>query len=157
MKSKLGYARTGALLAAALSALVLSASTARADGPEGYPRSTVNIIVPFFPGGATDVVARHLAEALRVRWSKPVIVDNKAGASGEIGTAYVAKAKADGLTLLLGTQTALAVSPTLSKSIPYSVEKDFTPISMLVTTPLVLLASEKNGAKTAADLIRIET
>ena len=155
MKTKPGYARTGALLAAALFALALSASTARADGPEGYPRSTVNIIVPFVPGGATDVVARHLAEALRVRWNKPVIVDNKAGASGEIGTAYVAKAKADGLTLLLGTQTALAVSPTLSKSIPYSVEKDFTPISLLVTTPLVLLANEKSGAKTAVDLIRM--
>ena len=107
------YARR-ALLASVLVATVLSTSTAQADGPDGYPRSTVTIIVPFVPGGATDVVARHLAEALRVRWNKPVIVDNKAGASGEIGTAYVAKAKADGLTLLLGTQTALAVSPVLT-------------------------------------------
>ena len=147
--------RCAALLAVPMLAVALSASTARADGPEGYPRSTVTIIVPFVPGGATDVVARLLAEALRVRWNKPVIVDNKAGASGEIGTAYVAKARSDGLTLLLGTQTALAVSPTLSKSIAYNVEKDFTPISLLVTTPLVLLASEKSGAKNADDLFRL--
>lgn len=155
MTTKPGYARRGALFAAALFAMAFAASTARADGPDGYPRGTVTIIVPFVPGGATDVVARQLAEALRIRWNKPVIVDNKAGASGEIGTAYVSKAKADGLTLLLGTQTALAVSPTLSKSIAYSVDKDFTPISLLVTTPLVLLASEKSGAKTAADLFRL--
>ena len=146
---------SAAVLAASTLAIVLSTSAARADGPDGYPRSTVTIIVPFVPGGATDVVARLLAEALRVRWNKPVIVDNKAGASGEIGTAYVAKAKGDGLTLLLGTQTALAVSPTLSRSIAYSVDKDFTPISLLVTTPLVLLASEKSGAKTAIELIRM--
>jgi tripartite-type tricarboxylate transporter receptor subunit TctC len=140
-------------IAAALIA-VLTPLAAHATGPGGFPSGPVTIVVPFVPGGATDVVGRQLADALTQRWGQAVVVENRAGASGVSGTAYVAKAKADGRTLLLGTQTALAVTPLLLKTMPYDVAKDFTPISLLVTTPLVLLASEKSGVTSAADLVK---
>ena len=121
-----------------------------------YPGSgRVTIVVPFAPGGATDIIARLLADELGKRWSTAVVVDNKAGAGGSIGTEYVARAKGDGLTLLLGTQTALSVNPGLFKKISYDVEKDFAPITQLASTPLVLLAGTKSGARTVQELIAL--
>jgi tripartite-type tricarboxylate transporter receptor subunit TctC len=125
-------------------------------GLNGYPNTgRVVIVVPFAPGGATDIIARLMADELGKRWGTPVIVDNKAGAGGAIGTDFVARAKADGYTLLLGTQTALAVNPTLVKKISYNVEKDFAPITQLADTPLVLLASNKSGARNVQELVAI--
>ncbi|WP_245152382.1 Bug family tripartite tricarboxylate transporter substrate binding protein [Allopusillimonas soli] len=137
---------------AAVIACTAFSSGAIAQAPQGYPAGPVSIIVPFVPGGATDALGRLLAQALNERWKTPVVVENKPGASGVIGTDYVAKAQPDGLTLLLGTQTALAVTPSL-KSLSYNVKTDFTPISLLVTTPLLLLASDKIEAKSASALI----
>ena len=147
----------GALACAALSllcgavaaqplAVVPAVALAVTPGPAGYPQGgRVVIVVPFAPGGATDIVARLLAEELGKRWSTAVVVDNKAGAGGGIGTEAVARAKPDGYTLLLGTQTALSVNPSLQKKLAYNVDKDFAPISQLASTPLVLLASNKSG------------
>ena len=117
--------------------------------------SRVTIVVPFAPGGATDIIARLLADELGKRWATAVVVDNKAGAGGGIGTEFVARAKGDGLTLLLGTQTALSVNPSLMKKISYDVDKDFAPITQLASTPLVLLASNKSGARTVQELVAL--
>ncbi len=139
---------TGGIAAAAL-ALGVSGS-ALAQAPAGYPQGgRVTIVVPFAPGGATDIIGRMVAEELGKRWNTTVVVDNKAGASGGIGTEFVARAKPDGYTLLLGTQTALAVNPSLIKKLSYNVEKDFAPVTYLASTPLVLLASRKSGAADA--------
>lgn len=126
----------------ALKAAVLIASLgsvaafAQGTGPQGYPHTgRVVIVVPFAPGGATDIIGRLIADELGKRWGTAVVVENKAGAGGGIGTEYVARAKPDGYTLLLGTQTALAVNPHLLKKISYDVEKDFAPITELADTP----------------------
>ncbi len=144
-----------ACAAVAALACALPAQAQPAHGPAGYPAGgRVTIVVPFAPGGATDIVARLVAEELSKRWNNtPVVVDNRAGAGGGIGTEYVARARPDGATLLLGTQTALAVNPTLLKKVGYQVDKDFAPITALADTPLVLLASNKSGARTVPELV----
>ena len=140
------------MLAAAIALPAAFAQTAPATFPAG---GRVTIVVPFAPGGATDIIARLLADELGKRWGTAVVVDNKAGAGGGIGTEFVARAKGDGLTLLLGTQTALSVNPSLLKKISYDVEKDFAPITQLASTPLVLLASNKSGARTVQELVAL--
>ncbi len=143
------FALASSALAQGLS--TISAPTAK---PVGYPdASRVVIVIPFAPGGATDIVGRLLADELGKRWGTAVVVDNKAGAGGGIGTEFVARAKPDGYTLLLGTQTALAVNPSLLKKISYNTDRDFAPITQLASTPLVLLASNKSGARTLRELV----
>ena len=146
---------------AAVTATLLWTTGALAQTPalatgltNGYPKAgRVVIVVPFAPGGATDIIARLLGDELGKRWGTAVLIDNKAGAGGGIGTEFVARAAPDGYTLLLGTQTALAVNPSLMKKLGYNVEKDFAPITLLAQTPLVLLASTKSGANSVQELV----
>ena len=145
-----------AALTLGTAAIAQTAPPATATGPGGFPTTgRVVIIVPFAPGGATDIVARLVADELGKRWGTAVVVDNKAGAGGAIGTEYVARAKPDGYTLLLGTQTALSVNPTLLKKISYNVDKDFAPVTQLASTPLVLLAGNKSGARSVQELVAL--
>ena len=148
--------RSASGLLSGLVAALLAVSTAAvgADAPPGYPARPVTIVVPFAPGGATDIIARLLADELNKRWGKPIVVENRPGAGGGIGTEYVARTKGDGHTLLLGTQTALSVNPTLLKKIGYKVEADFAPVTLLASTPLVLLASNQSGLTSVQDMIK---
>ena len=142
------------VVAALAASSVFAQAPAPAAGPNAYPSmGRVVIVVPFSPGGVTDIIARLVADELGKRWNTAVVVENKAGAGGGIGTEYVARAKADGYTLLLGTQTALAVNPSLLKKISYNVETDFAPITLLADTPLVLLVSNKSGARNVQELV----
>lgn len=121
--------------------------------PAGYPGSgRVSFVVPFAPGGTTDIVARLLAQGLSKRWGTSVIIENKPGAGGNIGAEYIARSKPDGYNLLIGA-TSLANAPAMTKNMRYDVTSDFEPISLLATTPLVLMVSNKSGIKTVPELI----
>ncbi len=120
-----------------------------------YPTKTIRIVAPYAPGGGVDLVARLIADQLSKSLGQGVIVENRPGAAGTIGAALVAKARADGHTLLLGTIATHGIAPSLYPSLPYDAQKDFTPISLLVTQPNVLAVHPALGARSVADLIRL--
>ena len=108
---------------------------------QSYPNKPIRFVVPFPPGGATDVMARALATQLNGSLGQPVIVDNRAGAAGAIGSEAVAKAAPDGYTLLLGTISTHGTNPAVNPKLPYDPVKDFTGVSLLADAPLVLLVN----------------
>ncbi|MFM7569596.1 MAG: Bug family tripartite tricarboxylate transporter substrate binding protein [Betaproteobacteria bacterium] len=119
---------------------------------QSYPARPVRVIVPFSPGGGTDTFARVVAQKLQERLGQPFVVENRPGAAGNIGADLVAKAPADGYTLLLA-QDSLAIVPYLSKSLPFDVNKDFSPIGIGVFMPMTLVAANGVPATTLAELI----
>ena len=106
-----------------------------------YPEKPIRLVVPFAPGGAADTLARALAQALGKELPETVVVENRAGAGGTIGTAAVARAKSDGYTLLLGNVSTLATAPSLYSKLSYDPLKDFTPLTLVGRSPLVFAAS----------------
>jgi tripartite-type tricarboxylate transporter receptor subunit TctC len=140
------------LIGAAVAALVVGASLAPAMA-QSYPDKPVKLVIPFPPGGTTDIVGRILAQRLGEALGKPFVVENKPGAGGIVGTDYVAKAAPDGYTLLLGNSGALASGITLFPSIPYNVSRDFAPISMITDVSIVLAVNPKLPVKTVGELV----
>ena len=137
------------LLLAALLALSLSAAFA-----QGYPNKPIRLIVPFAPGGFTDVVARILGQKLTVAMGQPFIIENKAGAGSTIGTDFVAKAAPDGYTLVM-VSTTHVISPWVYKTMPYDPIKSFTVVTKLVDSAYVLLVNPKVPAKNVQELIAL--
>lgn len=117
-----------------------------------YPERPITLIVPFAPGGPTDIIARILSVAFSKSLGQQGVVDNRAGASGNIGMGQAARATPDGYTLLV-TSTAIAVNAALFKNLPYDPIKDFAPISELVNAPNVLIVRPDFGIRTIADLV----
>ena len=105
-----------------------------------FPSKPVRWIVPFPPGGATDIIARIVAAKMSEAWSQPVPVENRAGAAGAIGSEAVARAAPDGYTILMGTTSTHAVGPAINPKLPYNTATDFTPITLVATFPNVLVA-----------------
>ena len=118
-----------------------AASIASAQSLYNYPTRPVTIVVPFPPGGGTDVGARLVAQKLSLKWGQPVIVENRGGAAGRLGADVVAKAKPDGYTLLVGNVGTQSVNPALYKKMPYDADKAFAPIGMIAELPLVMLVT----------------
>jgi len=141
--------RSAARALACAVALVVLASVQPASA---YPDRPITVVVPFAPGGPTDIIARILSLALSQSLGQQVIVDNRGGAAGNIGMGQVARATPDGHTLLLAS-TAIAVNPALFKNLPYDPIKDFAPISELVNAPNVLVVHPDSGINSIADLI----
>ena len=135
-------------LFAVLATLVLSVA-ARAD----YPDKPIRLIVPFAPGGVTDTSGRLIAEALGKRLGQPIVVENKAGASGNIGTQQVAVASPDGYTLLLGFDGTLVINPHVFSNFPIDVMTDLAPVGMIGDATLILVAHPSFPAKTVPELI----
>jgi tripartite-type tricarboxylate transporter receptor subunit TctC len=138
-------------LAAALLATTIVAAGLPA-GAQQYPSGPIRIVVPFTPGGGTDILARLIGQKLTESWGQPVVVDNRAGASGTVGTAVVAKAAADGHTALI-VPAGYAGNPSLYKRLPYDHTRDLAPVSWLASGPLMLVVHPSFPAKSIRELI----
>ena len=122
---------------------------------QSLPGGPIRIIVGFAPGGGTDILARVIAQKLSVMWSTPIVVENKAGATGMIAADYVAKQPGDGTTLLMAHINSHAIGPALMPHITYNVERDFTPLVLVGITPNLLICNEKQPARTVKDMVEL--
>jgi tripartite-type tricarboxylate transporter receptor subunit TctC len=136
-----------ALLAAFSATLIVPPASA-----QQYPAGPLRIIVPFTPGGGTDILARLIAQKLNDSWGQPVVVDNRPGASGTVGTAFVAKSTGDGHTLLI-VPAGYAGNPGLYRKLPYDHTRDLAPVSWLASGPLTLVVHPSLPAKSVKELV----
>jgi tripartite-type tricarboxylate transporter receptor subunit TctC len=120
---------------------------------QAWPEKPVTLLVPFPPGGSTDSVARAIGPKLNEQWKQPVVVDNKAGATGTIGAAQVRRAPPDGYTFLVTSLGPLVIAPHLIKGIPYDALKDFDLVTVAVQAPNVLVVPAASPHKTLADVV----
>nr|WP_234815031.1 tripartite tricarboxylate transporter substrate binding protein [Noviherbaspirillum denitrificans] len=127
------------------------ATTALADA--AYPNKPIRLVVPFPPGGGTDILARVVGQKMAEANKWIVVVDNRPGAGGNIGLDQAAKSPADGYTIVMGQTSNMAVNATLYAKLPYNPVKDFAPISMVATAPLVLVVPATSKYKTIADIV----
>lgn len=134
--------------AAAVAAISYGAAFA-----QSYPTKPIRLIVPVAPGGGTDIIARLLAQGLAERWGQSVVVDNHGGGGGVIGVSLVAKAPADGHTLLLGSSGHITFAPALYRNLPYDTQRDLTPVSLVANQPSVLAVHPSLPVRTVKELI----
>ena len=129
--------------------------TTAAQAQDGWPNKPIRLVVPFTPGGVTDTSARVIAEYLGRRLGQNVVVDNKPGASGNIGTALVKSAAPDGYTLVLGFDGTMVINPHVFSKLPFDTLKDFTPIGKIGDATLILVAHPDTPVKSLADVIAL--
>src|SRR6516164_2769558 len=141
------------LLSLALIGVALALAPAHRAAADDWPDRPVTMIVPFPAGGPADIIARAVANALSESLGKQFIIDNRAGAGGNIGGTAVAKAAPDGYTLLFTTPAPVSLNKFMYKSLPYDPERDFTPIVLVAKSPLIIVAKLDFPAKTLRELI----
>ncbi len=144
--------RRPAVFLLALAAFAAGSATAQ---PAVYPTKPIRLVVPFTPGGSTDILARAIGQELAKAWGQSVIVDNVPGAGGAIGADKVAKAAPDGYTLLMGHIGTLAVNPSLYPKLPYNPVKDFSPVAWVARVPNVLVVHPAVPAKNVQELVAL--
>jgi tripartite-type tricarboxylate transporter receptor subunit TctC len=137
-------------VAIGLSALLLPALAAAQD----FPNKPIRLIVPFPPGGPNDIIARVIGQRMSELTRQPVLIDNRGGQAGVLGTDAVAKANPDGYTIGIVSASALAISPTMEK-VPYEVAKDFAPVTLVVTVPEMLVVAANVPAKNMTELVAL--
>jgi tripartite-type tricarboxylate transporter receptor subunit TctC len=133
--------------------LALLGASALASAEQAWPNKPIRLVVPFPPGGGTDIIARVVSNKLSETRKWMFVVDNRPGAGGNIGMDLVAKSKPDGYTIGLGQTSNLAVNPTLYTKLPYDPVKDFTPVGTVADAPLVLVVASNSPYKTLADVV----
>ncbi|HYF16508.1 MAG TPA: tripartite tricarboxylate transporter substrate binding protein [Ramlibacter sp.] len=141
------------LLAASTSALALLASPGALRAQAGWPAKPVRIVVPYPPGGASDITARLLGQKLAELWGQPVVIDNRAGANGIIALDHTAKQPGDGYTLLMANLGPNAINPAVYAKLPYDALKDFTAITLTTIVPQVVVADPARPQKTWAEVL----
>jgi tripartite-type tricarboxylate transporter receptor subunit TctC len=139
----------------AIAVMACCGALAPAANAQQFPNKVVKFLVPQAPGGATDVFARKMAQLLSERWGQPVIVENRAGAAGVLGTDVVAKSAADGYTLLVTYSGSQAVNPSLYPNLPFDSVKDFQTVATLANTPFFLIANPRLPAKDLREFIEL--
>ncbi len=147
--------RKNCLIAGALMCATSTVSTVCAQSPASYPTKPIRFVVPYPPGGTTDIVARGIAGKLSERFGQQVVVDNRGGASTIIGAEAVAKSAPDGYTLLLTTATTMSINPQVYAKLPYDPARDFAPITSVVYVPFVIAANPSLPASTITELIAL--
>ncbi len=133
---------------------VLAAGSLPARAQDNWPSKPVHLVVPFAPGGSTDVIARLLAQKLAELWGQTVVVDNRAGAGGNLGADLVAKSPADGYTLLFGTGS-ITINPHLYKRMPFDTKKDLLPITNVASGPMLVVVPDDSPVKNVKELIAL--
>ena len=147
---------TSHLFRALAAALAMAACTAVAFAQApAYPAKPVRIIVPYPAGGTTDIIARLAAAQLSERLRQPFVVENRAGASGAIGSVAVAQAAADGYTLVMGTASSHGINSALQKNLPYDAVKDFAPVTVVASTPNIIVVHPSVPARTLGELLAL--
>lgn len=141
--------------AVALATLAVTGASVPMAWAQDYPNKPLRIVVPFPPGGSNDVLGRVLGQKISEAMGQPVLVDNKAGAAGNIGTDFVAKAPADGYTMLVASNTGLAINPVLYPKLPFDAIKDFEPITLLGGLPIMLVVNANVKASSVTELIAL--
>jgi tripartite-type tricarboxylate transporter receptor subunit TctC len=141
-----------AILAGTLA--MLAAPVHAADASNDYPSKSVRIVVPYPPGGSNDVIARVLAQKLSEQTGQTFIVDNRAGAGGNVGADWVARSEPDGYTLLLTAPPALTTNVFLYKKMPFDPAKAFAPVSLIATVPIVLVVHPSTGIESVGELLQ---
>ena len=134
--------------------LIASCIAAGSASAQGYPSKPIRLIVPYAPGGGTDILARSLGQKLGESMGQRIVIDNRPGANGIIGTDLVAKAPPDGYTILI-TTNALTVNPSLYSKIPFDTLKDFAPVTIVATAPNLLAVHPSVPAKSVRELITL--
>jgi tripartite-type tricarboxylate transporter receptor subunit TctC len=135
-----------------MTAALLASTTAVA---QGFPNKPVRIIVPFSAGGATDIVTRVVSQKLTETWGQSIVVDNRAGAGGNIGAELAAKAPADGYTIFMTSGSIVTANPHMYKKLPYSAEKDLLAVTNVASGPQAIVVNPSFPAKTVRDLINM--
>ncbi|ETF03370.1 MFS transporter [Advenella kashmirensis W13003] len=157
MKNRISSTRRRLIFSAATLPLAASPGLTKTvfAGTSGYPDRPVKFVVPFVAGGGADIAARLVAQKLSELWGKPVVVENKGGAGGNVGAAFAAKADPDGYTLLVPSGSILTVNQYLYKSLPFNGKTDFIPITKLVSSPHVLVVNANFPAQTLQEFIAV--
>ena len=144
---------TGAVLMDSLASWMLPSTAFAQNAPIAYPTKPIRLVVPFPAGGATDIFARTLSQKLAEKIGSPVVVENKPGAGGTLGSDLVAKSPSDGYTLLLATSSTHSIGPNLNPKMPYDAVRDFTPIAQVGNAPSIMLVPNSSPAKTIQEWI----
>lgn len=148
---KKSICRAGRKLLVALAAAALSTVAAA----QAYPSKPIRIIVPYPPGGTSDILARAIGPGITAALGQPVIIENKPGSTGNVGADFVAKSPADGYTLLLGDIGSLAIGPSIFKDLPFDPVKDFAPVVMVAYSPHLLVVNPSVQAKDVKELVAL--
>jgi tripartite-type tricarboxylate transporter receptor subunit TctC len=142
-------------LVKALVAGTVLATASTLAAAQAWPAKPIKFVVPYPPGGTSDILARAVGQKLQEKWGQPVVVENKPGATGNIGADYVAKSAPDGYTMMLADIGSLAIAPSVVTTLPFDPVKDFTPVVMVAYSPHLLVVHPSVPAKDAKELVAL--